>query len=526
MARIIQTQTLDPKETLSQMDNDWIYNGLDCCVTLEIEKELKEQCDETSEKIYQRSLSLQAPVLEMSLRGIKIDQNKRDETLLELQRQIVRLEEQFYFILENGLGITINRKLKTKYWRSTKNLCDLFYHTLELKPILKRNQTGKYMPTVDEEALEKLAVNFYAEPLCNHLLVLRDYDKQRQFLETEIDEDGRMRAGWNIAGTNTGRFSCNESAFKTGRNQQNIDKRLREPFVADEGYKLGNIDLEQADARNVGAVCWQLFVNEHGEKFAGKFLDYCESGDLHTKVCEMGWPELEWTTDEKQNRKIADHIAERAFSYRDLAKKLGHGSNYQGIVNVANSTKLPMAQVLDFQKKYYSGFPTIPLWHDWVANQLKTMGYITTLMGRRRYFFGRHDDKNNIRAAVAFEPQSVTGDILNEGLINLFRSGLVQILAQVHDSILFQYPIEQEDEIIPQCIDAMTIPIILEKGREFIVPVEAKIGWNWGDRKHNYDTGKIDNEYGLKNWDASQSDDRTAPSLKKKKRLNLFRDLV
>ena len=233
---------------------------------------------------------------------------------------------------------------------------------------------------MNEDSLEKISVNFYATPLCNFILALRDLDKKRQFLQTELDEDERMRSGWNIAGTNTGRFSSSESAFGTGRNEQNIDKRLRELFIASPGMKLANLDLEQADARNLGATCWNLFVDQYGDAIAGKYLDASESGHLHTDVCRMGWPELPWTGDSISDREVADTLAHKAQSYRDLAKRLGYGVNYQGMVNVANSTKLPMSQVLSFQDKYFDGFPCIKMWHEWIPNQLREFGFITTLL--------------------------------------------------------------------------------------------------------------------------------------------------
>jgi hypothetical protein len=54
-------------------------------------------------------------------------------------------------------------------------------------------------------------------------------------------------------------------------------------------------------------------------------------------------------------------------------------------------------------------------------------------------------------------------------------------LIQVHDSVLFLYRAEEEDEIIPWLLETMKTRIVLERGREFVVPTEAKVGWNWGD---------------------------------------------
>jgi len=281
--------------------------------------------------------------------------------------------------------------------------------------------------------------------------------------------------------------------------------------------KLANLDLEQADARNLGATCWDLFVDQYGPEFAGKYLDYCESGDVHTKICQLGWPEFDWTDDPIHNRSIADVIAHKDMSYRDLSKPLGHGTNYMGEVMVAQSTKLPMSTILAFKEKYFAALPCIELWHEWVKRQLIEFSFITTLFDRRRFFYGRANDKNNIRAAVAFGPQSLTGDEINLGLINLFRLNRVQLLAQIHDSILFQYLEDEEEVILPLAIKALTIPLTLKRGREFVVPVEAKVGWNWGNAGAN-------NHHGLIKW-KGEKDERMKPKYGKKKRLSLFREM-
>jgi len=517
VVRIIQTADLDPHVSLPRTTNDWVYNGLDCCVTLEICHTLLEQLDDTSRTIYERSLALQGPVLEMTLRGIKINEVERKQILAHTVRDIMKLEANLYMILQEGLGIDTKMKGPTKYWRSNKQLMHLFYTVLGLEPIKKRNAAGGFSPTVEETALEKLSIHFYAEPICAHILLLRDLDKQRQLLETELDEDKHLRASWNIAGTNSGRFSCSESAFGTGRNTQNIDKRLRTMFIADDGMKLANLDLKQADARNLGAICWELFVEKYGPEFAGKYLDYCESGDLHTKVCEMGWPTLPWTGNTAADRAIADVIAHKGMSYRDLSKRLGHGTNYQGEVSVAQATKLAMSVILAFKKKYFAGFPCIELWHDWVRRQLIDFGFITTLLGRRRFFYGRPRDANNIREAVAYGPQSMTAEQTHMGLVNLFRTNRVQLLLEGHDALIFQYPKDEEEEILPLAIAAMTIPLTLKQGREFVVPVDAKVGWNWGDKTS-------DNYHGLAKWKGAP-DERTSPVYGKQPRLSFLREL-
>lgn len=496
MAHIIQTADLTPEalSRLSQDDQQQVYNCLDTCVTLEVEQKLLPLLDNVSSSTYSFALALQAPILEMTMRGTLIDLDKRQETLGLYKRQIAQVETQLNRIIKDGLNVELN-------WRSPHQLRTLFYGVLGITPIRKRGADGKLNPTVDREALEKLSAHYFAEPLCLRLLNLRDLDKKRQFLETGLDPDGRIRTNYNIAGTDTGRLASSLSDYGTGGNLQNVDRELREVFIADPGMKFANIDLEQADARNVGAICWNLFRASHGDAFAGAFLNACEGGDLHTTVCRMAWPHLVWTGDRKLDRPLADGIAYRALSYRDLAKKLGHGSNYMGQPGtMAKHSKVPVKQIAEFQDNYFRSFGAIPLWHKRVEHAVRHDHQLTTLFGRRRYFFGHPNDQDTLRAAVAYEPQSMTADEIDTGLLALWRANICQVLGQVHDSLLIQYPEEREDEILPRVLSLMKAPLVLAGGREFYVPLDAKVGWNWGDTVYNRDGSVKSNPEGLQKY--------------------------
>jgi len=421
---------------------------------------------------------------------------------------MLRLEQQLNEILREGIGLDIN-------WRSPKQLKDLLYGVMGLPPVRKRNAQGFMAPTANREALEKLSHYFIAEPICAHMLGLRDLEKKRQFLVTAIDPDQRIRSNFNIAGTNTGRLASSMSDFGTGGNLQNIDRDLRSVFIADKGMKFANLDLEQADSRNLGALCWTNFYESHGASWAGKYLDACESGDLHTTVCRMARPALPWTDDPKANRAIADQIAYRNMSFRDLDKRLGHGSNYLGQpATMARHTKAPVSEITTFQTNYFRNFACIPAYHEYVKFQLDNYAQLTTLFGRRRFFFSRPNDPATLREAVAYSPQSMTADEIDTGILNLWRSNRVQLLVQVHDSILFQYPEELENEIVPWALETLKAPLELIGGRRFVVPTEAKVGWNWGDKHDNNPDGLIKWKGGDTRKRSSQPTIGKKPSLK------------
>jgi DNA polymerase I-like protein with 3'-5' exonuclease and polymerase domains len=412
----------------------------------------------------------------MNMRGTLIDQEAREQAIVAYRVDKEKLQHNFHRIADEVFGITAEKG--STVWGSPKKLMELFYTKMKVPPVKKRNQQGQYVPTVNREALERLRAYFHAKPLVEHILALRDIGKKLGFLSTEIDNDGRIRTSFNIAGTTTFRLASSLSDFGgTGTNLQNIERRLRRVFIPDEGYKFANIDLEQADARNVGAIIATLF-NDY------TFLDACESGDLHTTICKLAWFELPWTGEPKQDRAIADQIAYRDLTYRDLSKKLGHGTNYYGKpYTMSRHTKLPQDIIRSFQSKYFGAFP-ISRWHDSVRAEIAKNGTLTTLYGRRRHFFGRRNDDSTLREAIAYCPQSMTADQINQALLNIWQHAPhqhVQLLIQVHDSILLQYHEDKEKELIPLITSLMGAPLTLPSGRVFDVPHEVKVGWNWAD---------------------------------------------
>lgn len=309
--RIIETAQLKPGDYAKSHAAHHIYNGLDCCVTFEVLENLLAELDETTRATYNFSMSLHGPILDMNLRGLRVDEKKKHELMLEYGRELVQMQDNLDRISLEGFGEKIN-------WNSPAQLKKFFYETIGLPPVKKRNSKGEFTPTVNREALEKFRGVDAVKVIVNHILLMRDQAKRLGMLRTGVDADGRFRSSFNIAGTNTGRLSSSYSDFDSGSNLQNIEERLRRIFVADAGYKFANIDLEQADSRNIGALCAKLFGDY-------TYLNACESGDLHTYVCRLAWPDLPWTGDLKLDRKIADEKFYRDKSRRDVAKVLGHG---------------------------------------------------------------------------------------------------------------------------------------------------------------------------------------------------------
>jgi DNA polymerase I-like protein with 3'-5' exonuclease and polymerase domains len=448
--------------------SEQVYNALDCCLTHEIYSTLMKQAPSAS-PAYPFELALQAPVLEMMLRGFRVNPRAREEGIVSTKKDLDRLDYIInalaHAIWDTGLNPNSGKQLK-----------ELFYEHLGITPI-RTYVKGELKYPMDRKVLEKISDYFQARPIVAAILDHRDLGMQLQLLETEVDSDWRMRTSYNIGGTRTGRFSSSKSPTGSGGNLQNVSEPLRHIFIPDPGMVLCGIDAEQSDSRMIGFMCGLLFGD-------WTYLDACESGDLHTSVARMVWTELPWTGDLKKDRKIANMSFYRHHSYRDASKHLGHGVNFLGKpYTMSKETHIPTKDVQKFTEKYFAAFSCIQKWQVWTASELQSKQQLVSIHGRKRDFFDRTNADETIRKGLAFLAAAATADNLDLGMFKIWRHmPEVQLLAQVHDAVYFQFPEELDrSAVVAKAQRLLELPLIAPNNRRFVVPSEAKLGYNWGN---------------------------------------------
>lgn len=510
---IIDTAELSgDTSSLSQSEVYWTYNGLDCCITREVFDAIEPQLDEVTRPTYRLAMDLTAPLLEMMLEGMPVSSARKATVLSDYRTRLERLEKLWQRLCVEVFDLPPDRakrkgaKPLAINYNSPKDVQFLFHELLGV-PQKRKRKKGKdeASVTTDRDTLEGFRSYFYAIPFVNLILSMRDQRKAIGFLMTKLDDDNRIRCSFNVAGTNTGRLSSSFSDMGRGTNLQNISGKLKDIFEAPHGYAFVDVDLEQGDSRGVGAIAWNFFVESHGEEWAGRYLDACESGDLHTTVCRMAWTNLSWGEDEAKWKSVAQQPAYRDHSYRDLSKKLGHGSNYLVQPATASAaTHLPVGMIRDFQRNYFSAFPCVPAWQDETIRLVKTTRCLTSPWGRRRYFWSDPSAQTTLNEAIAYSPQNTTGEFTNRGMLQLwlYRNAHnlpIRFLLQVHDSLLFLIPEKQINELIPIILANLRVKLLLKKGREFTIPHGVKCGWNYGS--YNEKT----NPFGLKVWTGEET---------------------
>ena len=458
----------------------WAYNALDCALTYEVWGNLRTKLDPATNRIYQFEMACQQPAVAMQLRGLRVDESARKAALelilADAKTQRAELDE--IAIEHQGAPFKYAKGLPPSYAQCKK----ILYETLKSKKYY--NKDGAL--STDKESLKRIAKRYQGKLIGNvaeRVLSLRDLEEQRKTTERGVSPDGRMRGNFTVGATETGRWSCTKDVFMDGGNLQNIDHRLRAVYVPDVGWKMAYADLEQAESRCI-AYCAEdeAYIEAH------------ETGNVHVMASHIFWPDFKWTGDLTKDKKLAklspawwipqpeaEEGQEPAFSLYDMSKRGQHGLNYvltpQGLAIWLGCTQ---KEAKTYYDRYFERYPMIQEYHKWVAETVKRTGELTTPLGRRRQFYGRLWERSTVREAVAHVPQSMTGDILNLGLLRIHREldpEYVQCLAQVHDAVLGQF---KNAAHLARAAELMEVEVDVY-GRKMLIPVEVETGPNWRD---------------------------------------------
>ena len=473
------------KKGIQPIEDVWQYNAIDTWVTHQImEEQLADDLlDRSIRKVFDFEMMLLEPLWALSRRGIRIDIPAMKELQLNLELEIEEIGGQVNALSGGSLNV-----------KSGPQVAAFLFDRLGI-PEGGRTPTG--LRKVDDKTLAGCAARCSNDLQRIAIEQVRDLRERRdlisKFCEIQLESDGRMRGHYNPAGTDTGRLASRQF-YPTGRgaNQQNIprDKRVRRVFIPDPGKRFGYADLERAESLVVAHMSGDPQMMENHKPGV--------DGHLRVGAFLFGIPE--------------DQINEEQ---RYLAKRTGHAGNYMmgpekfmKIVN-AESSKTGITLTFSESKRLLNGYKEyyhrLPQWWSSIERELWQTRTLTTLLGRKRQFFGHVGAI--LPNAVAFKPQGTVGDTLNVALLNIegivcdYASRMCDVekikdlssdlknygyesLMQIHDAVNFQYNEEYEKQVVVAIKQLMDVPLLSPAfGELFSIPVEIKTGPNWGDVK-------------------------------------------
>lgn len=499
-----------------------IYNALDCVGTRQVFDSLWAASDERTRRTYSFSRATQAMGFSMMSRGILIDQHARTLAIKDAERdleeceRLIQTNQRILAVWDGMEKVTghcekSTRKDMKHVWQkgvedTPERLCTccgtsrftrkpfqasspqqmkhLLYDLLHMP--VQKNKLHKV--SADHDSLLKLKTKCPKQlDVLEPLLSYRKYEKQVQFLGAPL-RNGRWTSTFSIGTAWTGRWSAQKDPYRYGGNAQNITEKFRHIFIADPGKELCYADLKQAESNIVAHLA--------GDE---EYIEAHRSGDVHTYVTRLVWPEMDWTGDLKQDKKTAKALPEwdpePGHDFRFQSKRVQHGSNY-GLTpfGIAMIAKIPVEQATKAQRNYFKAFPHIQAWQRTIRAQVENRELLVNPLGVGTHLFGRPWDEHTYKQGLAFKPQGLVAHIINCAgwqMWDQMDPELIWMLAQIHDALIWEHLIEDRDIVMPRAIDLFSVPVpitdIYGKMRVAQIEVEAAVGANWGhwDPEHN-----------------------------------------
>lgn len=430
------------------------YAGEDAYITYRLYETLREQLLlKGGQKALDEAFDVEFPfiltLLSMENAGIAVDIRVLEAFKIEVAAELAALTEKIHTLC--GTVFNLN---------STKQLGVVLFETLGL-PSGKKTKTGY---STDEQVLEGLRDAHAVIPL---LLQYREYHKLfSTYIEPLIslaqnDPDSRIYTSFVQTGTATGRLSSKNPNLQNIPVKTALGQRIREAFVAPKGKKLIGIDYSQIELRLLA----------HFSRDTVLLDAFNEGKDIHMQTAIALFGEAD------------------APSKRNIAKTVNFGLLYgMGQKKLSDTLGITTKEAKGIIERYFETFPSVKGYFSAIVEQAKEMGYVETLLHRRRYF-----DFANATPMLkaAYERESVNtvfqgsaSDLIKLSMITIdemIRSeGLhARMLLQIHDELIFEV-----DEAVAD-VYARRFVEVMESVMKLCIPLKTSmhIGHHWGELK-------------------------------------------
>lgn len=405
-------------------------------------------------KLYEElELPLAAVLAQMEYNGIMPDMELLSQLNEDMSFRINRLER----LAEEQAGESFNLK-------STKQLGVVLFEHLQL-PVIKKTKTGY---STDVKVLEALEGK---HPLIGTILEYRKLTKlQSTYLEglkpLVNNKTGRIHTHFQQTVTVTGRLSSTDPNLQNIPARTEEGKQIRRIFVPGPGFDcLMSCDYSQVELRILACIAQDKLLLEsfrHGQ-------------DVHARTAaEVFGVPLEQVTSEMRSR----------------AKAVNFGIVY-GISDFGLATQLNVGrkEAAGYIASYFERYTGVKRYMEEIVAKAREQGYVSTLMGRRRYLPDINHSNFNLRSfaertAINTPIQGTAADIMKRAMIAvadaLAKAGCrSRILLQVHDELLLEIVNDEKERVAELVRQAMENAASLE------IPLlaEVKFGGNWAETK-------------------------------------------
>ena len=429
------------------------YAAEDADVTLRLHQTLQPRLDELPALVgLYRDIEMPlVPVLSrMERNGVLVDRDLLAQQSTELALRMGEIEIEAFAAADGPFNIN-----------SPKQIQEILFEKQGL-PVLKKTPKGQ--PSTAEAVLQELALDY---PLPRLILEYRSLSKLKSTytdkLPQQIDADtGRVHTSYHQAVAATGRLSSSDPNLQNIPIRSKEGKRIREAFIAPEGFKLVAADYSQIELR----------IMAHLSRDAGLLRAFSEGADIHrATAAEVFGLSLEAvTSDERRSAKAINFGLIYGMSAFGLARQLG----------------ITRGEAQDYVDLYFSRYPGVRTFMDETRERAREQGYVETLFGRRLYLpdiNSRNGQRRQYaeRTAINAPMQGTAADIIKRAMIVVDEwlcgdQVPATMIMQVHDELVLEVEASAVEQVSRGLCERMAAAASLD------VPlvVDADVGDTWG----------------------------------------------
>jgi DNA polymerase-1 len=391
----------------------------------------------------------------MEMEGIAIDPAALRVIGSELQIQIDDLVRSIHLHADRSFNIA-----------SPKQLGEILFDQLGLAEKAKKTKTGQYK--TDEQTLATLEGK---HPIIADILSWREATKLKSTyldaLPTHIvAETGRVHTHFHQLIAATGRLASSDPNLQNIPVRSEAGRKIRKAFVPRQPstiYQILSCDYSQIELRVMAALSQDATMIEA----------FQNSADIHTITAAkvFGVDLLDVSSDMRRTAKMVNFGIIYGISAFGLSQRLS----------------IPRTEAASIIDAYFREYPAIRQSMDSMVNVARESGYVETLSGRRRYFPDLNSGNQNLRsiaerAAINMPIQGTSADMIKLAMIRIAsllteKPYRTKMLLQVHDELVFDLAVDEQEELVPKILHAMKTALPLPNG----VPIEVSsgIGPNW-----------------------------------------------
>ncbi|MBW3114982.1 DNA polymerase I [Providencia rettgeri] len=430
------------------------YAAEDADVTLLLHQALYPQLEAEPKlnHIFQNIEMPLVPVLvRMERKGVLIDANVLAAQSKVITARLAELEEEAFELAGEEFNLASPKQLQT-----------ILFEKLQL-PVIKKTPSGA--ASTNEEVLEELALN-HALPklLLEHRSLAKLKSTYTDKLPLMINpRTQRVHTSYHQAVTATGRLSSRDPNLQNIPVRTEEGRRIRQAFIAREGYKVMAADYSQIELR----------IMAHLSQDKGLLTAFAEGKDIHkaTAAEVFGVPLEQVTSDQRRSAKAINFGLIYGMSAFGLARQLG----------------IPRGEAQRYMDLYFERYPGVLRYMENTRLQASEQGYVETLEGRRLYLADIKSSNGMRRKAAEREAinapmQGTAADIIKKAMIAVdnwlqTEKPHADMLMQVHDELVFEVKESELERVQAQ------VQSLMEQSMKLDVPlkVDVGIGDNWDE---------------------------------------------